>query len=105
MCSPTCDASINQAPQVRINVNARALTLAYEPGFLDFLFNRARMRRVALNRFTVEIAAEAPADSVPGLVDEMSALSEIIQSRHFPGNKDQSLGVHTTKSDSLDIWA
>ena len=28
---PTCDASINQAPQVRINVNARALTLEYEP--------------------------------------------------------------------------
>jgi hypothetical protein len=102
---PTCDASINQASQVRINVNARALSLEYEPGFFDFLFNRARMRRVALDRFTVEIAAEAPAGAVPGLVDEMSALSEIIQSCHFPGNKDQSLGVHTTKSDSLDIWA
>jgi hypothetical protein len=118
-----CVATVNPPSLVRINVNVYALRLEYKPGLFDFFRLEATTPRLALDRFSVEITANAPTRDVSGLIDRIAVLSEDIQCCHFRednepavfgfrtlpahidvSDDDKSLERRRNGSDALDVW-
>lgn len=124
-CVPcACDLPAHRRSQVQVNVNVQILRAEYKSGLFDFLCNGARMRRLALDRFTVEIAADAPRGDVPAFIEGITALSNILPCHLFASevsdtaasgqrapspyvavcDDDRSSDSRGTGSPALDIW-
>jgi hypothetical protein len=122
---PACDVSGDQPSQVRININVKvqALEVEYKPGLFDFFRDGPRMRRTAVDRFTIEIAADASSSNIPALIEGIRGLSDIVQSYHVgevsdsasfgpralsayvdARDDDRSVESRSPGPRSLDIW-
>jgi hypothetical protein len=78
-----CDVCAQQPFQVQVNVNVQALRLEYKSGWFDFFRTEPRTRRLALDRFTVEIAAETTSSDVPALIEKITSWLDIVPPRHL----------------------
>jgi hypothetical protein len=119
------DAAPNHPSQIRINVDVCAITLEHKSGLLDFFRNQARMHRLALDRFSVEIVQHAPTGNASELMDSVtdmlrscdfrgpgaSAPGHRVQPTHVVTNhvatnveEYEPLEFRSSDSGSLDIW-
>jgi hypothetical protein len=114
------DAAPNHPSQIRINVDVCAITLEHKTGLLDFFRNQARMPRLALDRFSVEIVQHGPPGNASELIDSVtdvlrscdfrglggSASRDCVPAPHVATNVDEyaPLEFRTSDSDSLDVW-
>jgi EAL domain-containing protein (putative c-di-GMP-specific phosphodiesterase class I) len=76
-CVATALADASHLPgEPRLSLNVHASTLGRDPGFPDFLLERAREARIEPRRLIVEIVEHAPALDVPGFRRALAALRE-----------------------------
>jgi hypothetical protein len=61
------------------------------------------MRRAVLDRFTVEIEADAPSGDVPALIETITVLSDIVPSYHFGEVSDAAAYGHRVPSAYADV--
>ena len=75
-----CDIRASQPSRVQVNVKVQALRLEYKSGWLDFFRTGTRTRRLALDSFTVEIAAESASSDLPTLIEKIKSSLDIVPS-------------------------
>jgi hypothetical protein len=87
-----------------MSVNVQALRLEYKSGWRDFFRSEPRMGRAALDRFTIEVAADAASSDVSELIEGIAALSDIVPSHYKVRDDDGSSESGKPDSPALDIW-
>lgn len=118
-----CHGRADQSSQVIVDV--QVLRLEYRSGWFDFFRTEPSIRRVALDRFTVQIAADNAGSDVPALIEKTTSLLDILPSHHFGSevgdiiasghrapfayvavcDEDGSPDSRRTDAPALDIWA
>jgi hypothetical protein len=122
-CASAAYAPVNQSSHVLIKVNVQALRLEYKSGLFNLFRNEARVDRLAVDRFSVEIAANAPSGDISKLIETITPLADTVRSYCFGevldaassghsvpparinvSDYDRSLESRNTGSNPLDIW-
>lgn len=83
------DAAPKHPSQIRINVDVCAITLEHKTGLLDFFRNHARVHRLALDRFSVEIVRHFPTGNASELMD---SVTDMLRSCNFRGPNASASG-------------